>query len=70
MRLEFIQFPLTKGKIVIDTKEVRDADDNPCNSYYYSMNNPYYSVELTIGQTNQKLTALLGHWFFWIYGLG
>ncbi|GMM39597.1 aspartyl protease [Hanseniaspora uvarum] len=65
---EFIQFPLTKGKSVIDTKEVRDADDNL--QFTITNEQSYYSVELTIGSDNQKLTALLdtGSSDLWVLG--
>lgn len=54
---EFIQFPLAKGKSVVDIKEIRDASDNL--QFTIVNEQSYYSVELTIGSDQQKLTALL-----------
>lgn len=65
---DFVKFPLTKGKSVIDTKAVRDADDNL--QFTITNEQSYYSVELTIGSDKQKLTALLdtGSSDLWVLG--
>lgn len=65
---DFVKFPLAKGKSVINTKAVKDNDNNLL--FTITNEQSYYSVELTIGSDKQKLTALLdtGSSDLWVLG--